>query len=182
MKPWTTRARALSFCLLAAGLIAVPPAQAAEHAHQHGVARLDIAVEANRLTLRLDSPLDNLIGFEHAPRTDAERRLADAAVARLKSASMFVTDAAAQCKPVKVELASAALGLGTPDPSEAEAGHADLDAEFEFDCVDASKAAQVEVDLFSFPRLQRLEIQIATGRGQFKRELKRPARRISLTR
>jgi len=78
-----------------------------------------------------------------------------------------------------VELVSAALQLGRPDPSEA--GHADLDGTFEFRCADAGKATFVDVGLFDFPRLQRLDVQVATPRGQFKRELKRPAQRISLT-
>ena len=158
------------------------PAQAAEHAHAHGVAKLDVAVEATRVSLQLDSPLDNLLGFERAPRTDAERRQADAAMARLKAAdSMFRIDPAAQCKLAHVELASAALKLGKPDPEEEKAGHADIDGSFEFECVDAAKARYVDVGLFEFARLQRLEVQLATPVGQFKRDLKRPASRITLT-
>ena len=66
----------LLISLLAAGLAATAlPAWAAK-AHQHGVARLDVAVEATRVTLYLDTPLDNLLGFERAPRTDAERKAA----------------------------------------------------------------------------------------------------------
>ena len=165
-----------------AQLLAHLPAAQAAKPHVHGIAKLDIAVEATRLSLRLDSPLDNLLGFERAPRTDAERRQADAAVAKLKdAATMFEIDPAAQCKPASVELASAALKLGKPDPEEAKSGHADLDASFEFDCVDAGMAAYVDVGLFGFSHLQRLEVQVATKAGQFRRDLKRPAVRIRLT-
>jgi hypothetical protein len=154
---------------------------AAGHAHVHGVAKLDIAIEPTKLTLALDSPLDNLLGFERAPRTDAERKQADAAVALLRAgASMFRIDPAAQCTLTKVELSSAALKLGQPDPAEATDGHADLDGSFEFSCVDATKASYVDVGLFGFAHLQRLEVQVATPRGQFKRDIKRPAQRISL--
>jgi len=152
------------------------------HAHVHGVAKLDIAVESRKVSLHLDSPLDNLLGFERAPRTDAERRLADGAIAKLKAAdAMFRFDPAAGCKSTKVELASAALKLGSPDPAEAAQGHADIDADFEFDCADASKAAFVSVGLFQFARLQRLEVQVATPQGQFRRDLARPNVRIALT-
>jgi len=149
-------------------------------AHVHGVAKLDIAVEATRLTVQLEAPLENLLGFERAPRTDAERKQADALVTKLKAAdAMFTIDPAAQCILAKVELASSALKLGKPDPSEE--GHADIDGSFEFNCVDATKAAYVDVGLFAFPRMQRLDVQVATPKGQFKRELKRPANRIALT-
>ena len=166
----------------AAALLAHLPAAQAAKAHVHGIARLDIAVETNKLSLHLDSPLDNLVGFERAPRSDAERKQVDAAVAKLKdAASMFRIDAAAQCKPAKVELASAALKLGQPDPAEADSGHADIDASFEFDCVDATKARYVDVGLFGFSHLQGLEVQVATPTGQFRRDIKRPALRIRLT-
>lgn len=155
-------------------------AQAAGKAHVHGIAKLDVAVEATKITLQLESPLDNLLGFERAPRTDAERRQADALVARLKAAdAMFRIDPAAQCMLAKVDLASSALGLGQPDPSEE--GHADIDGTFEFDCVDAAKAAFIDVGLFEFKRMQRLEVQVAGPKGQFKRDLKGPASRIVLT-
>lgn len=156
-------------------------AQAAGKAHVHGVAKLDVAVEATKITLQLESPLDNLLGFERAPRTDAERRQADALVARLKAAdAVFRIDPAAQCSLAKVELASAALKLGQPDPSQE--GHADIDGTFEFNCADAAKAAFIDVGLFEFKRMQRLEVQVAGPKGQFKRDLKRPATRIVLTR
>ncbi|MDP3083588.1 MAG: DUF2796 domain-containing protein, partial [Rubrivivax sp.] len=40
-------------------------------AHEHGIARLDVAVEADRITLLLDTPLDNRGGVERAPRAAA---------------------------------------------------------------------------------------------------------------
>ena len=48
-------------------------AHAGGKAHVHGVATLDIAVEARKITVQLESPLDNLLGYERTPRTDAER-------------------------------------------------------------------------------------------------------------
>jgi hypothetical protein len=147
------------------------------------VAKLDIAVEATKLTIQLESPLDNLVGFERAPRSDAERKQADAAVAKLRAAQqMFVIDPAASCTLDAVDLSSAALKLGHADAREEAEGHADIDGSFEFTCIDATKAAYVDVGLFGFAHLQRLEVQVVTPRGQFKRELKRPAKRIVLAR
>ena len=165
----------------AAALLAHLSATQAAEAHVHGIAKLDIAVESTRLSVHLASPLDNLLGFERAPRTDAEREQVDAAVVKLKdAAAMFRIDPAAQCKPAGVELASAALKLGRPDADRAKSGHADIDASFEFDCVDATKAGYVDVGLFGFSPLQGLEVQVATPAGQFRRDLKRPAVRIRL--
>jgi Protein of unknown function (DUF2796) len=168
---------ALTGLLLASSL-----AHAAEHAHSHGEAKLDLAVEPTRITIQLESPLNNLVGFERAPRTDKERQQVDAALAKLKAADLlFKIDPTAQCKLASVELASAALKLGKPDPEEEKAGHADIDGSFEFACADATKANYIELGLFEFSRMQRLEVQVATAKGQFKRTLKRPASRLMLT-
>lgn len=155
--------------------------QAADHRHVHEVAKLDIAVEDKKILIQLDSPLGNLLGFERAPRTQAEHKLAAAAIGKLKAAgSIFRIDPAAQCVLSHVDLSSAALKLGTHGPAQTDQDHADIDGSFEFDCVDAGKAAYIDVALFDFARLQKLEVQVATLRGQFKRDLKRPAVRIDL--
>lgn len=153
------------------------------HAHAHGAAKLDVGVEATRITFQLETPLDNLVGFERAPRTSAERQRVDAAVAKLRAPDqLFKLDPAAQCRLDKVNLQSTALGLGQPDPKEAADGHADLDASFEFSCTDATKARFVDLGLFDFSRLQRLQAQVATPRQQFKQDMKRPGTRLSLQR
>ncbi|MDZ7590084.1 MAG: DUF2796 domain-containing protein [Rubrivivax sp.] len=173
--------RAVIGCALA--LSAGGPALAAK-AHQHGTARLDIAVDAGRVSIVFDTPLDNLLGFERAPRTDAERQQAEAAVAVLRNAGrLFRIDPAAGCTLAKVELASAALKLGDGGGAPAQDGHADLEGRFDFDCKQGGRAAQVEVGLFdAFKGLQRLELQVVTPKGQMKATLVRPASRVALVR
>ena len=159
-----------------------PPAQAGGQAHQHGVARLDIAVDAGEITLQFSTPLDNLLGFERAPRTDAERAQVESLVARLRDgATMWRIDPAAGCRLAGVTLDSAVLKLGRPVGSAGEAGHADLEGVYAFRCADTARAGYLDVGLFGFRHLQRVAVQAATARGQFRRDLKRPAQRIGLS-
>lgn len=159
--------------------------QAQGHAHQHGALTLDVSVEASSLTLQMSSPLDNLLGFERAPRTAAERQRTDAAIARLKAAdTLFKIDPAAQCTLSQVTLISDTLKLGaapaTPPP--AQGSHADIDVEFQYQCT-GTPASFVEVGLFdAFSGMKTIAVQVATAKGQFKRSLKRPAKRLSLLR
>ncbi len=173
------------YLLSAALAVAAWPAHAGP-AHQHGVARLDVAVEASRVTLYLDTPLDNLLGFERAPRTEAERQQADAAVARLTDAgTLFRIDGNAGCKLAKVTLTSAALGLPTPVPAAAAAKdeHADLEGHFEYSCSAGARAGFVEVGLFeAFAPMKRIELQVVSPKGQMKATLVRPASRVALVR
>jgi hypothetical protein len=150
--------------------------------HQHGVVQLDIAVDANRISVQMSSPLDNLLGFERAPRNEAERARVAAMLAALKG-SPFVVDPAGGCRGGAVQLSSAALKLGEPDPAEQQAGHADLDASFEFECSSAARAGFIDTNLFErFTGIQRIDVQLATSRGQRKLTLTRPAQRIALPR
>jgi Protein of unknown function (DUF2796) len=160
------------------------PAAPAAPAHEHGAVKLDIAIEAGKVTLGMESPLDSLIGFERAPRTDAERQRVAAMVARLRAAdTLFTFDAAAGCTLAGVELVSAPLKLGKAEPQAAGDEHADLDGDFAFDCKDTGKLGFIDVGLFkAFAGMQRIDVQVATPKGQLKRTLTRPASRISLVR
>ena len=42
-------------------------------AHEHGVAKLNVVLDGNTLELELDSPAMNLVGFEHAASSDADK-------------------------------------------------------------------------------------------------------------
>ncbi|HEY9064266.1 MAG TPA: DUF2796 domain-containing protein [Burkholderiaceae bacterium] len=179
--------RFAALCSTAAAAAATwfaPALAGAEAPHEHGVVHLDIAVDKSKITIQMSSPLDNLLGFERAPRTDDERRRTAAMVASLRApAALFAIDAAADCKPGAVELASAALQLGKPDAAELQAGHADIDASFEFDCADAGRASFIDTALFrQYTGIQRIAVQVASNRGQRMATLTRPAQRIALPR
>jgi Protein of unknown function (DUF2796) len=156
----------------------------AGHAHEHGAVKLDIGIEPGKVSIAMESPLDNLLGFERAPRNDAERKRADAAVAKLKAAdTLFGFDAAAGCTLAGVELVSAPLKLGKGEAQAPGDEHADLDGDFAFDCKDVSKITAIDVGLFkAFSGMQRIDIQVATPSGQRKRTLTRPAARFLLGR
>jgi hypothetical protein len=161
---------------LAAGQVVAAPA------HQHGEARLDVAVEFGRVTLELDTPLDSLLGFERAPRTDAERERATAVVSKLnEAASLFRIDPAAGCTPARVTLVAPVLGLGGAVPEKE--GHAELAGRFEFVCKAGARAGFIEVGLFdAFAALKRIELQVVSPKGQMKATLVRPASRVALVR
>lgn len=175
-----TRLRRTTGLAIAAALFAAAPflsAQAQQqHAHVHGQLRLDVAVDGPTVVIDMESPLDNIVGFERAPKTDAEKKIVEDAVAQLRAADkLFIVDPAANCKLGPVDLRSGALGLGNPDPNE-PVGHADLDATFSFNCTNAAAAKFIDLNLFgAFKGLRQIDSQIATAQGQFKRQLKRPA-------
>ncbi|MFZ2989011.1 DUF2796 domain-containing protein [Ideonella sp.] len=167
----------LCTCALAAG-----PALAAGKAHEHGALKLDIALDGSTLSIDMEAPLDNLLGFERAPRTDAERKAAAEVLARLRSLDktnpLFVPDAAAQCALVKAEVEAPVLESTKP---LAKDDHADVDATYTYTCAQPLALKRLEVRLFdAYKRIARIDVQVAGAKGQSKATLKRPARDVVL--
>ena len=170
--------------LMIVGAIASPAALAAG-AHAHGVARLDVAVDGATITLRLGSPLDSLLGFERAPRNDAERGQVRAMAQALRAGNPFVPSAAARCRLDRIELASPVLapdllGGSNAAPSGQAAGdHAELDGTFVFRCEDAGALRGIDVMLFDyFKRLRQVDAQLAGPKGQSAIKLTARSRQI----
>jgi hypothetical protein len=55
-------------------------------AHEHGVAELDVALVGDALDIVLRSPAMNIVGFEHAPRTEAQKQAVADALSALRAA------------------------------------------------------------------------------------------------
>jgi len=211
--PATARIGLLAMAAMAT-LSATAAWAATGHPHEHGVARLDMAVDGQELLIDLEMPLDSVVGYERAPRTDAERAAAQAMLARLRDgAALFKPDAAADCRPGRVEVDAPVL-QGKAGAAEAHApgddhgqagdhqedheddhdhdgghdhdhheGHADLDAEYLFQCTHPEQLRQVDIQLFDLlPRLQRIDVQTASGHGQGRAVLQRPKKRVTLAR
>ncbi len=54
-------------------------------AHEHGIARLGLAVDGTRLTIDLELPAESVFGFEYAPRSEQERATVAEALDRLQT-------------------------------------------------------------------------------------------------
>lgn len=97
--------------LLAAGLATALPAAAADgtrsaQAHEHGHGTLNIAVEGQQVLMELEVPGADVVGFEHAAESEAEKKVLALALADLKQPlSLFVLPSAAGCSLVSASVA-----------------------------------------------------------------------------
>ena len=157
-------------------------AASAAKVHSHGVMKLGVAVDGSDVTIVVQMPLDSLVGFERAPRTDAERKDAAAALEKMRDgAALFRLDAAAQCALASAKVVAPALEQ--PGQSAASKEHADLDASYVFQCAQPSRLASLDVLLFdAFKRIDRIDVQAVLPQGQSKAVLRRSARVLRLTR
>jgi hypothetical protein len=146
-------------------------------AHVHGVGKLDVALDGKTLSLHLDSPLMNLVGFEHAANSAADQQAVQKMAATLRDAGkLFLANPEAGCTLSSVKLESAAMGpalLGEKAAAPAarqEAGHdghADLDGDFAFNCSQPERLRSMQIGLFeAFKGFQKIDVQFVTAKRQ----------------
>ena len=172
--------------------MAISPAIAHE-AHVHGVGKLDVAIDGAQITLHLDTPLINLLGFEHPAKNTKDRAAAQKMALQLRNASkLFVTTPAAECRPISVKLASNAIDpilLGeTPTPATKinanaktkAAEHADLEADIVLQCENPNLLKTIDVNLFTkFKGFQKIDVQMVTPKNQLAATLRPSATLLS---
>lgn len=173
---------ALPFALLP---LAATQAQEHEHhhehgslgAHEHGVARLNAALEGNTLELELESPAMNLVGFEHAASSDADKAKVAAARAELeKPLALFSLPETANCKVASQELESPLFGDDHPHDEHAKGhdhAHSEVHAHYQFDCAnpDALKGLDLAQLFKRFPATEKVQVQLIGPKGQQGAEL-----------
>ncbi len=144
-------------------------------AHEHGVADLRIAVDGTVLLIEFDSPLESLVGFEHAPTTPEQRSALAAVEQRLKDFDgLFSLPAAAACVVREVQLESPyPQTAGDHDDhdhdhdGDHDDAHADMYVAYELSCTSPSALDAVGVGLIeAFPRIRAIRAETASPRGQ----------------
>jgi hypothetical protein len=145
-------------------------------AHVHGEATLNVVADGAQLEIQLLAPLDSVLGFEHAPRTDTQREAVRAMAARMRQAQrLFATTPQAGCSATSVRLVSASLPaqlLGeTAAPSrqlgQGASGHDDLEASFVFRCASPDRLRGFDSSLqMAFPGIRTLKVRVVSARGQ----------------
>ncbi len=162
--------------------------QAQNKAHSHGTAVLNIVVETPSITIQFTSPLDDFLGFERNPRTPQERQRVQALADQMRNPNgLFQLPQDAACQSSSLQLSAPLIGLTAngveplPPQSQLQPQHGDLDAVFVFTCAQPTQLTHLNIRLFeAFSRLQQLNIQLVTPRGQSQKTFKRPTQRLPL--
>lgn len=170
-------------------LLPLVAAQAEEHhhdhdehgslgAHEHGVARLNAALDGKTLELELESPAMNLVGFEHAAKSNADKAKVAAARAELEQPLvLFAIPAAAGCKVADQALESPLFGSDEPHAKdhehEHEHEHSEVHAHYQLQCAspDALKALDLAELFKRFPATEKIQVQLIGPQGQQGAEL-----------
>jgi len=154
-------------------------ARRSAEAHTHGNAELAIVLENEAIIIEFDSPLYNILGFEHRPETEAQKRRVMSAETQLSQADgLFVFNSEAACRPSS-QIENIQLFENQKSPSSADHDHShdedhshdhkdegdennthkDMRLTYRFSCDNSSAIKNVSVNLFeAFENLSDVDV------------------------
>lgn len=169
-------------------------------AHVHGTGSLDIAIEGNKVVMEFKAPGEDITGSEaKAVSPKAKATLAAALATLEKPLGLFKLHEAAGCtvtsakaavvqddddhdhaaKPAAGKSKSAKSGHDHKHDTKAE--HMEIKATYELACTAPAQITALQFDYFgTFPRAQKVTVQVITAKGQTQFEATRVKPRIEL--
>ena len=147
-------------------------------AHVHGIGHLNVAAEGSSVVVELIAAAAGLIGFERAPRSDAERETFNLAKENLMAGDAMIrfnTEAGCRLETAEVDADFAQAGQahahdqGSHDGGDA---HGDFHVSYRFECERPDELGSAALGLFAgFPALERVLVHYVTAEGQGGAEL-----------
>ncbi|WP_460062735.1 DUF2796 domain-containing protein [Pseudomonas sp. H2_H09] len=152
-------------------------------AHEHGVGRLNAALDGQALELELDSPAMNLVGFEHLATSAADKAKVAAVRKQLENPlALFNLPEVAGCVVSSQELNSPLFGDkpeadhdDDDDDHDAKDGahehhhdHSEIHAHYQFTCATPTALSNLDLSQVfkTFPATQKIQVQLIGPSGQ----------------
>ena len=164
--------------------------------HVHGHGTLNIAIEDKRVSMELEVPGMDIVGFEHAPSTDDQKAAVEKATARLeKPLGVFSLPASAGCTVAEAKVSVEAEHHHDGDDDDADhkdgakddghdehAGHNQFHVNYALDCTNPNELKTINFDYFTlFAGAHDLAVNVVTAKGQSKYEVSRDKPTLDLT-
>jgi hypothetical protein len=191
---------------LAAAAGAAEAQQRQAGAHEHGRGTLNIALDGTRLTMELEAPGADIVGFEHKARTKKQKAAVEKAEEQLGAPlALFQLPAAAGCE---FEASNVSLegdehghehggdakakdhdhaheakghGHGHDDAAGGEAEHSSFRAEYAYNCSVPANLTTIGFEYFKvFAGAQKLDVTVIGPKGQSRFEVSRAKPRLDL--
>ena len=176
------------------------------NAHEHGIAALNIAIEAPLVVMEFHAPGADIVGFEYAAKSDADFAAISAALKTLEAPlDLFVLSKGARCavQEVQVELESDAdHDVNEEDHQDhddendhkhedhddhdeekhaASSGHTEFHAEYRLICSNIEALTQIDFAYFEvFSNSKQVELQLISQSGARVFDIERSAPRLDL--
>lgn len=155
-------------------------------AHEHGRGQFSLAIEKGKLSIDLEAAAADIVGFERAPKSKAEKDAVEAARKQLaQPLSLFGIPEAAGCK-----VTEAAVELEKVDEHDhgkdghkhdPAGGHAEFHGHYTLECAKPAALTSLSFAYFQvFPRAGTLEVVAVSEKTQIKAEATRASPKVAL--
>jgi Protein of unknown function (DUF2796) len=155
--------------------------------HVHGHGNLDIAVENKRVSMELEVPGMDIVGFEHAATTDEQKAVVEKAMAQLDNPlEVFKLPKAAGCTVTDAKVAIEPEHHHDADEDhdadhDAHAGHNEFHVTYALDCKEPANITSIGFDYFKmFGGAHDLTVNVVTAKAQSKYEVSRDKPELDL--
>ncbi len=137
-------------------------------AHAHGAANLSVLIDGRTLEIEMHAPGADIVGFEHAAESDADRAAVAKALKVLREdTSLFAPSSAAKCK-----ITEAHAEFGKDAHGKANVSHREFEMRRIYTCNAPDKFDHVDVGLFQkFTSLKVVDAAVVGPKEQRGQEL-----------
>ena len=162
--------------------------------HEHGAAKLMMAMEGKKLQVEFEVPSESLIGFEHLPKSQSNRKNFNEAIKNLSDPSkLFSMPNKAECLLVGTNVSQSLFSNEGDhghdeskkeeehghDESEKSEIHSEFKSNYYWNCQHLDEIDSIGTELMSFfPRIEEIRVNWISNYGQGSLELESKDDRI----
>ncbi len=151
--------------------------------HEHGAAKLMMAMEGEKLQVEFEVPSESLIGFEHFPKSQSNRKNFNESIKILSDPSkLFSMPIKAECLLVGMNVSQSLFSNEEEhghDESEKSEIHSEFESNYYWNCQHLDEIDSIGTQLMSFfPRIEEIRVNWISNNGQGSLELESKDDRI----
>ena len=144
--------------------------------HEHGAAIIKMVMEEERLQVEFEVPSESLIGFEHLPKSQSNRKNFNEAIKNLSDPSkLFSMPNKAECLLVGTNVSQSLFSIEEDhghDESEKSEIHSEFKSNYYWNCQHLDEIDSIGTELMSFfPRIEEIRVNWISNNGQGSLEL-----------
>ena len=171
--------------------------------HDHGAGAMNVAIDGGQVIIELEAPWENLVGFEHAPSTDEQKKLVDDALKTLEDPGQLFSFKGSDCSIESVDIENSmahgdeghgdeghgdeahgdeAHGDEAHGDDEHKASHSEVLALYVFNCTNADDLSELQSNIFNqWPGFDEIDVQLVGPNGATAVELEADSSSIDLS-
>ena len=151
--------------------------------HEHGAAKLMMVMEGEKLQVEFEVPSESLIGFEHYPKSQSNRKNFNVSIKILSDPSkLFSMPIKAECLLVGMNVSQSLFSNEEEhghDESEKYEIHSEFESNYYWNCQHLDEIDSIGTQLMSFfPRIEEIRVNWISNNGQGSLELESKDDRI----